>query len=214
MPVDMMTRSRLRQPGHLGQPDGVYFDAIYGRHVGTNEYRHASLSLHSRQSSVDSISKPRSVEMASSPGSAATGPSPSGSRIGRPPQWTVSRSRKLARLYLYSTLSIEKIIKVLENDGFKPRCATLYCPTNTKKLIRALRKNSAQKTIHKMLDNDPRYLRPESRVEMTRRINSLCSSPTRRRRRKRASIPHPREAPEPMLIEVHSIYVQIFWALC
>ncbi|KAK4135711.1 hypothetical protein BT67DRAFT_448663 [Trichocladium antarcticum] len=107
--------------------------------------------------------------MASSPTSTATGPSPSGSRIGRPPQWTVSRSRKLARLYLYSTLSIEKIINVLEDDGFKPR------------------KNSAQKTIHKMLDNDPRYLRPESRIEMSKRINSLCRSPTRRRRRKRVS---------------------------
>ena len=60
--------------------------------------------------------------MASSPASAATVPTPSGSRIGRPPQWTVSRSRKLARLYLYSTLSIDRIIKVLEDDGFCPRC--------------------------------------------------------------------------------------------
>jgi hypothetical protein len=60
--------------------------------------------------------------MASPPASTNSGPTPSGSRIGRPPQWTVSRSRKLARLYLYSTLSIEKIIKVLEDDGFNPRC--------------------------------------------------------------------------------------------
>jgi hypothetical protein len=60
--------------------------------------------------------------MASSPASTATGAPSSGSRIGRPPQWTVSRSRKLARLYLYSTLSIEKIIEVLEGDGFNPRC--------------------------------------------------------------------------------------------
>ncbi|KAK3900785.1 hypothetical protein C8A05DRAFT_35555, partial [Staphylotrichum tortipilum] len=109
--------------------------------------------------------------MASSPASAsasttAAGPTPSGSRIGRPPQWTVSRSRKLARLYLYSTLSIDKIIRVLEDDGFSPR------------------KNSAQKTIHKMLDNDPRYLRPESRSEMTKRIKSLSASPARRRGRK------------------------------
>ncbi|KAK4111036.1 hypothetical protein N656DRAFT_755889 [Canariomyces notabilis] len=106
----------------------------------------------------------------SSPASITTGPSPSGSRIGRPPQWTVSRSRKLARLYLYTTLSIEKIIKVLEEDTFKPR------------------KNSAQKTIHKMLDNDPRYLRPESRIEMAKRINNLCMSPTRRRRPGRPSV--------------------------
>jgi len=31
-----------------------------------------------------------------------------------------------------------------------------------------------------MLDNDPRYLRPESRMEMARRIESLAMSPTRR----------------------------------
>ena len=71
--------------------------------------------------------------MASSPSSASasatTGPTPSGSRIGRPPQWTVSRSRKLARLYLYSTLSIDKIIKVLEDDGFSPRCGHPSPPT-------------------------------------------------------------------------------------
>ncbi|AEO62007.1 hypothetical protein MYCTH_2113877 [Thermothelomyces thermophilus ATCC 42464] len=102
--------------------------------------------------------------MASPPASTIAGPV-SGSRIGRPPQWTVSRSRKLARLYLYSTLSLEKIIKVLEDDGFSPR------------------KNSAQKTIHKILDNDPRYLRPESRVEMSKRINSLAMSPRRQRRK-------------------------------
>jgi hypothetical protein len=59
--------------------------------------------------------------MASSPASVAAGPTLSGTRIGRPPQWTISRSRKLARLYLYSTLSIERIIRVLEDDGFSPR---------------------------------------------------------------------------------------------
>jgi hypothetical protein len=57
-----------------------------------------------------------------SPTSLTAKPSPNGSgRIGRPPQWTVSRSRKLARLYVYTTLSIEKIIKVLEDDVFHPR---------------------------------------------------------------------------------------------
>jgi hypothetical protein len=56
-----------------------------------------------------------------------------------------------------------------------------------KQQLTATRKNSAQKTIHKMLDNDPRYLIPESRVEMTKRINSLSMSPTRRKRRKMGS---------------------------
>jgi hypothetical protein len=47
-------------------------------------------------------------------------------------------------------------------------------------LLKLLRKNSAQKTIHKMLDNDPRYLRPESREEMNQRIESLSASSIRR----------------------------------
>ncbi|KAM7213886.1 hypothetical protein V8F06_010705 [Rhypophila decipiens] len=104
----------------------------------------------------------------SSPTLTASKASPGASRIGRPPQWTISRSRKLARLYVYTTLSIEKIIKVLEDDVFKPR------------------KNSAQKTIHKMLDNDPRYLRPDSRIEMNQRIGSLASSPARTQSRQKS----------------------------
>lgn len=45
-----------------------------------------------------------------------------GARIGRPPQWTDSKSRKLARLYVYTTLPVEKIIKAIfpdENDIVK-----------------------------------------------------------------------------------------------
>lgn len=43
-----------------------------------------------------------------------------GARIGRPPQWTQSRSRKLARLYMYTTLPMEKIIKaVFPEDDVK-----------------------------------------------------------------------------------------------
>lgn len=123
--------------------------------------------------------KPCSPPEMSSPTSVTARASPGGSRIGRPPQWTISRSRKLARLYVYTTLSIEKIIKVLEDDVFRPR------------------KNSAQKTIHKMLDNDPRYLRPESRVEMDQRINSLAASLSRPRKRRGASATVPRRSGEP-----------------
>ncbi|EFX06358.1 ankyrin repeat containing protein [Grosmannia clavigera kw1407] len=97
-------------------------------------------------------------------------------RIGRPPQWTSTRSRKLARLYMYTTLSVDKILKVLEDDVFKPR------------------KNSAQKTIHNMLDHDPRYLRPESREDMNQRIKLLSASTQRTRKSARDRddyFPHP-----------------------
>lgn len=89
-------------------------------------------------------------------------PSPPPAKIGRPPQWTESRSRKLARLYVFTTLPIKKIIKVLEDVSFKPGA------------------NSAQKTLNNMLGRDPRYLRPENREEMNERIGGLSASSSRR----------------------------------
>ncbi|KAK4222920.1 hypothetical protein QBC38DRAFT_512695 [Podospora fimiseda] len=168
MPAEIIM-ARLRP--RLGQPAVICYDTL----LDVDGYQ-GSFSLYPRTSgttALESPSKPSpSDNMASSPspGSINAGTCREGSRIGRPPQWTVSRSRKLARLYLYTTLSIEKIIRVLEDDVFKPR------------------KNSAQKTIHKMLDNDPRYLRPESRIEMNQRISNLTVSPTRRRKRKSATV--------------------------
>ena len=183
MPGNVITRLRPAQYG------AVCLDALYGGHGGhggDDGYHQMPFALHSRQTSL-TASRPGSVKMACSPASVAAGPTFSGTRIGRPPQWTISRSRKLARLYLYSTLSIERIIRVLEDDGFNPRYGLDLESNWQPKQLTAIRKNSAQKTIHKMLDNDPRYLRPESRVEMTKRINSLSVSPIRRKRRKRTS---------------------------
>lgn len=119
MPVNVITRLRPVQYG------AVCLDALYGGHGGhggNDDYGQMPFVLHSRQPSF-TASRPGSIKMASPPASVAAGPAVSGTRIGRPPQWTISRSRKLARLYLYSTLSIERIIRVLENDGFNPRYA-------------------------------------------------------------------------------------------
>ncbi|KAK2607305.1 hypothetical protein N8I77_005989 [Diaporthe amygdali] len=94
---------------------------------------------------------------------AANSPGAGGARIGRPPQWTESRSRKLARLYMYTTLPMEKIIKALfPNDDVK--------------------KNSAQKTLHKMVGHDPRPLRPVNREDMNTRFKLLHKRSQRRRR--------------------------------
>ncbi|KAK4172464.1 hypothetical protein QBC36DRAFT_362696 [Triangularia setosa] len=180
MPADMMA--------HLGSgqaPAGLVMYGLYGldtfEHARIDEYQAPFPTNNRRRPCSSGFPKPcvfDSMASSPSPGSVTTAPSREGSRIGRPPQWTVSRSRKLARLYLYTTLSIERIIRVLEDDVFKPR------------------KNSAQKTIHKMLDNDPRYLRPESRIEMNQRINNLAASATRRRKKTGASAyePGPRGA--------------------
>lgn len=38
------------------------------------------------------------------------------SKIGRPAQWTPSKARKLARLYVYTVLPVEKIIQAVFRD--------------------------------------------------------------------------------------------------
>lgn len=74
---------------------------------------------------------------------------------------------------MYTTLPIEKIIKALDDGFFKPG------------------RNSAQKTLHKMLGHDPRYLRPEGPEEMDERINNLSHSNSRKRSRQEPSLPSP-----------------------
>jgi hypothetical protein len=56
--------------------------------------------------------------------------SPSGGdhakKTGRPNKWTASRQRKLARLYLYTTLSREEIPRALaeKEDAWTPKLVT------------------------------------------------------------------------------------------
>jgi hypothetical protein len=116
MPVTIFGQSQTARPCVIA-PDG---DPLYGPNSDLNVSPPDILSLPFCLIQHTTCATFQPINMAS-PGSLSNGPSPSGSRIGRPPQWTVSRSRKLARLYLFSTLSIEKIIKVLEEDGFSPK---------------------------------------------------------------------------------------------
>lgn len=59
-----------------------------------------------------------------------------------------------------------------------------------------------------MLDNDPRYLRPESRIEMNQRINNLTVSPRRRRKRKTATTQASR-AVDSVYLDVSTDYHQM-----
>lgn len=79
---------------------------------------------------------------------------------------------------MYTTLSVDKILKVLEEDVFKPK------------------KNSAQKTIHNIVGHDPRHLRPESREDMDRRIRWLSISQKRHRRRSTPPPPYEEVVPD------------------
>ena len=111
-------------PWPSSAPSGVdHISPLCGALVDSDDLGDGSVLSHSRQPPENVVADPSAIGLASSPAPAGTaGPTSSGPILGRPRQWTVSRSRKLARLYLYSTLSIEKIIKVLEDGGFCPRC--------------------------------------------------------------------------------------------
>jgi hypothetical protein len=47
-------------------------------------------------------------------------------RGGRPKDWTEPRKRRLVRLYLYTRLSVQNILSLLEEDEFKPGYVCLF----------------------------------------------------------------------------------------
>ncbi|KAF4456091.1 Ankyrin repeat domain-containing protein 23 [Fusarium austroafricanum] len=93
--------------------------------------------------------------------------SPSGSNnttTGRPPLWTPSSRRKVSRLYLYTTLPLDKIMAVVHAKS----------PDTP-----APGKDSGHKTLNAMLNKQPRWLHPKTEDDMVRRLDNLALSPTR-----------------------------------
>ncbi|WYZ37244.1 hypothetical protein EsH8_II_000750 [Colletotrichum jinshuiense] len=86
-------------------------------------------------------------------------------QTGRPSLWSESAERRLARLYVYTTLPLTKIVEVVH----KSTPGNRDCPG----------KDSANKKLNSILDKEPRWLHPRSRTDMDRRIDALDSSPTR-----------------------------------
>ncbi|KAF5233804.1 hypothetical protein FAUST_7936 [Fusarium austroamericanum] len=92
--------------------------------------------------------------------------SPSGSNTtttGRPPLWNSSSRRKISRLYLYTTLPLEKIVAVV----------------HAKSPDTVPGQDSAHKTLNAMLNKQPRWLHPRNEGDMARRLEELSLSPTR-----------------------------------
>ncbi|KAL2106556.1 hypothetical protein VUR80DRAFT_6548 [Thermomyces stellatus] len=97
-----------------------------------------------------------------------SGASSHATQTGRPSMWTDSGTRKLGRLYVYTTLPIKKILDVIHSTS----------PEET-----GPGKDSANKKLNALLDKEPRWLHPRTRTDMERRMNALAASPTRTRRR-------------------------------
>jgi ankyrin repeat protein len=110
--------------------------------------------------------------------------SPSGNssttQTGRPSLWKASAQRKMARLYVYTTLPLDKILEVVNVTSpaeAVPGCVGLVLLGA--QVLTARRKDSANKKLNANLDKEPRWLHPRSNTDMGRRITELSHSPTR-----------------------------------
>ncbi|KAI0385479.1 ankyrin [Hypomontagnella monticulosa] len=90
--------------------------------------------------------------------SASPTTSTSTNRGGRPKDWTEPRARRLVRLYIYTRLPFDLILKVLEDGVWKPG------------------KDAANKVKNSLLGNDPRWIRPKDEDDERRRIAALRNS--------------------------------------
>lgn len=84
-------------------------------------------------------------------------------QTGRPTMWTASALRKMVRLYLYTDLTLPQIVKIVH-----------HCQASGQ----VPGKDSANKKLNAMFDQQPRWLRPSS-SNMADRLEALSSSPTR-----------------------------------
>ncbi|KAL7943811.1 ankyrin repeat-containing domain protein [Trichoderma barbatum] len=81
---------------------------------------------------------------------------------GRPATWSVSAQRKMARLYLYTTLSVDKIRAIINGQ---------QSPDKT------IQQSSANKRLQTLFDKEPRWLHPKDEEDMGRRVTELANSP-------------------------------------
>ncbi|RYP80045.1 hypothetical protein DL770_006404 [Monosporascus sp. CRB-9-2] len=87
-------------------------------------------------------------------------------RGGRPKDWTDERTRRLIRLYVYTTLPVRKITSVLADHAWKPG------------------KEAANKWLHTLLGHDPRWIKPKTPEDQDKRMAGLrtgCREPKRRK---------------------------------
>ncbi|KAI1091460.1 ankyrin [Rostrohypoxylon terebratum] len=90
--------------------------------------------------------------------SASPTTSASTNRGGRPKDWTDTRARRLVRLYIYTRLPFDLILKLLEDGVWKPGY------------------DAANKVKNSLLGNDPRWIRPKDEDDERRRIAALKNS--------------------------------------
>lgn len=83
---------------------------------------------------------------------------------GRPAMWTRFHQCKMVCLYVYTTLPLQKIVKVVHHKTPPNRCPG---------------QDSANKNLNTLLDKEPRWLHPRTHEDMGRRLEQLALSPSR-----------------------------------
>ncbi|KAH6656285.1 hypothetical protein BKA67DRAFT_551471 [Truncatella angustata] len=110
-------------------------------------------------------------------------------RGGRPKDWTEPRTRRLSRLYVYTSLKVDDILKILEDD--------VWCPG----------KEAANKHLHKLLGKDPRWMRPKDVTEQRQRMAGLKTSDRGRSSSQSSSISQNMQSP---MSAVHDPFTQTY----
>ncbi|KAM0815448.1 hypothetical protein AB5N19_01242 [Seiridium cardinale] len=93
-------------------------------------------------------------------------------RGGRPKEWRADRTRRLTRLYCYTSLRVDEILKVLEEEVWSPG------------------KEAANKHLNHLLGKDPRWMRPKDVTEQRQRMAGLKNSERGRSASQSSSISH------------------------
>ncbi|XXG96912.1 hypothetical protein Hte_003203 [Hypoxylon texense] len=118
--------------------------------------------------------------------SASPTTSTSTNRGGRPKDWTEQRARRLVRLYIYTRLPFDLILKLLEEGVWKPGTSItqsvayfiLPSPSDFKTFAPPPKSktDAANKVKNSLLGNDPRWIRPKDEDDERRRITALRNS--------------------------------------
>ncbi|TFA98690.1 hypothetical protein CCMA1212_009492 [Trichoderma ghanense] len=99
---------------------------------------------------------------------------------GRPATWSWSAQRKMARLYLFTTLPVDKIRAIIN----------ALSPDKT------IKQSSANKRLQLLFDKEPRWLHPRDEDDMERRVTELANSPVQLRLASEAQFPSTHQSQE------------------
>lgn len=109
-------------------------------------------------------------------------------RGGRPKEWTDPRARRLARLYVFTSLKVEQILDLITDEVFTPGLVLVHSFIISTPMCSAtytlFSKEAASKHLNKLLGKDPRWIRPKDVDEQRERIDGLKKSDRARGSRK------------------------------